>query len=102
MCKLAKREKDSRATAERSISETRKDLEKRIDETRADLKEKGPKAVEKVEKSLSDLKEDLENSFGDVHDRFGDKLETVVREVQEHPLLAVGFAVVVVGCLGAW
>lgn len=69
------------------------DFEKRIDEIRAELKERGPEAVEKIERSLDGLREDLQGSFGEIHGRFEDKLEDGREEVREHPLLAVGIAV---------
>jgi len=96
---LSDKEKDLRSAAERSIRETRKDFDKRIDEIMAELQHGGPGAVEKVGKSLNDLKEDLQSS---IHDKFEDELETGRREVREHPLLAVGIAVmagVIVGML---
>jgi len=100
---LANKEKDLRSAAEKSLRETRRDFDKRIDEIRGELQGIGPEAVEKVEKSLNDLKKDLADGFDDVvHGRFDDDLETSRRQVREHPLLAVGIAVmggVIVGML---
>jgi ElaB/YqjD/DUF883 family membrane-anchored ribosome-binding protein len=94
---LANKEKDLRSAADRSLRETRRDFDRRIDEIRADLNEKGPEAVEKVERSLEglrqDLKEELQDGYGEIHDRLGDEVEYRRREVREHPLLAVGVAV---------
>jgi ElaB/YqjD/DUF883 family membrane-anchored ribosome-binding protein len=95
MIMLPNKEKDLRSAAERSLRETRKDFDKRIDEIRAELQEIGPEAVEKVERSLNDLKKDLEDGFDDVvHGRFDYDLETSRKQVREHPLLAVGIAVI--------
>jgi len=99
---LANREKDLRRGAERSLRHTRKDLEKRIDEIRAELEEIGPEAADKVGRSLNELKSDLQGGFDDANSKFEDDLETGRKEVREHPLLAVGVAVmagVIVGML---
>jgi ElaB/YqjD/DUF883 family membrane-anchored ribosome-binding protein len=90
---LANREKDMRNATEKSMREVRRDFNKRIDEIRAELKERGPEAVEKVERSLDDLKEDLQESLAEINGRYEDKLEMGREEIREHPLLAVGFAV---------
>ena len=102
MVVLVNKEKDLRSAAERSLKETRRDFDKRIDEIRAELQEKGPEAVEKVERSLNDLKNDLQNGFDEAHSRLEDELESSIEQVREHPLLAVGIAVmggVIVGML---
>jgi ElaB/YqjD/DUF883 family membrane-anchored ribosome-binding protein len=99
---LASRDKDLRTAAERSIRETRKDFDKKIDEIRGDLKEGGTEAVQKAERALNELKEDLESSFGQIHERFEEGLETGRSTVREHPLLSVGIAVgvgVIIGML---
>jgi vacuolar-type H+-ATPase subunit H len=99
---LVNKEKDLRRAADRSIRETRRDFDKRIDEIRAELQKGGADAVEKVEKSLSELKEDLQSGFDDIQGSLEDELETGRKEVREHPLLAVGVAVMaglVVGML---
>jgi ElaB/YqjD/DUF883 family membrane-anchored ribosome-binding protein len=92
---LTYRERGLRGAAERSISESRRAFDKRVDVIRAELKERGPEAVEKVERSLNELKEYLRNSFGEIQGRFEDKLETRRREVREIPPVAVGIAVTV-------
>jgi ElaB/YqjD/DUF883 family membrane-anchored ribosome-binding protein len=94
MVVLANKENDSRRAAEQHIRETRRDFDKRIDEIRAELRERGPDAAEKVERSLNDLKKDLQNGFDDIHGEFDDELETRREQVREHPLLAVGIAVI--------
>lgn len=106
MIVLANKEKDLRNAAERSLRETRRDFDKRIDEIRAELQEIGPEAVGKVERSLNDLKNDLKTELrtglDDVNGMFEDELESGRNQVREHPLLAVGVAVmagVIVGML---
>src|SRR5271169_629223 len=102
MIMLANKEKDLRSAAEKSLRETRRDFDKRIDEIRAELQEIGPEAVEKVERSLNDLKNDLRSGYDDVSSMFEDELESGREQVREHPLLAVGVAVmagVIVGML---
>ena len=103
---LANKENDLRSAAERSLRQTRRDFDKRIEEIRAELQEIGPEAVEKVERSLNDLKNDLKTElktgFDDVNGKFEDELESGRDQVREHPLLAVGVAVmagVIVGML---
>lgn len=66
----------------------------------------GPGAAEKVERSLNDLKADLKNDlrsgYDEVNGRFEDEVENGRDQVREHPLLAVGVAVmagVIVGML---
>jgi len=90
---LVNKDKDLRRAADRSIRETRRDFDKRIDEIRAELQKGGAEAVEKAEKSLSDLKEDLQSGFDDIQGSLEDELEIGRKEVREHPLLAVGVAV---------
>jgi ElaB/YqjD/DUF883 family membrane-anchored ribosome-binding protein len=94
---LASKEKDLMGSTDRSLRETRRDFDKRIDAIRAELKQNGPGAVEEAERSLSDLKEDIQRSFedkyGELHERFENKLEGGRREVRKQPLLAVGVAV---------
>jgi ElaB/YqjD/DUF883 family membrane-anchored ribosome-binding protein len=97
---LANKEKDLRSAAERSLRETRRDFDKRIDEIRAELQEIGPEAVEKVERSLIDLKDDLRSGFEDVNVMFEDELETGRKQVREHPLFAVGVAVMAAVIIG--
>jgi ElaB/YqjD/DUF883 family membrane-anchored ribosome-binding protein len=106
MITLANREKDLRNAAARSLRDTRRDFDKRIDEIRAELEAIGPEAAEKVGRSLNDLradlKDDLQSGFDDVNGRFEDEVESGRKQVREHPLLAVGVAVmagVIVGML---
>ena len=102
MITLANKEKDMKNAADRTLRETRRDFDKRIDEIRAELQAKGPGAVEKAERSLNDLKEDLRNGFDDVNSTLDDELESGREQVREHPLFAVGVAVmagVIVGML---
>jgi hypothetical protein len=87
---LANREKDLRGATEKPMREVGRDLSKRIDEIRAELKNRGPEAVEKVERSLDDLKEDLQGSLSEVNGGFEDKLKMRRDEVGGHPLLEVG------------
>ena len=93
MIMLTNNERDLRNAADRSLKETRRDFDKRIDDIRAQLQERGPEAAEKVERSLNDLKEELRDGFGAVNGKFEDELETDRDQVREHPLLAVGVAV---------
>jgi ElaB/YqjD/DUF883 family membrane-anchored ribosome-binding protein len=99
---LANKERQLRNAAEHSIRETRRDFDKRIDEIRSELRERGPEVVEKVESSLNELKRDLQNDFDAIHGSLDDELETRREQVREHPLLAVGIAVmggIIVGML---
>src|ERR1022692_2212462 len=82
------------------MREVRRDFDRRVDEISAELKESGPEAVEEVGMSLDELKEDLQDSFAEIQLRLEDRLETGRREVREHPLLAVGVAVVVGAIVG--
>ena len=97
---MPNKDKDTQSAAEKSIREARRAFDKRVDEIRAELQQGGSDAVEKVEKSLNDLKDDLQSSFDDLHGMFEDELETGRREVREHPLLALGVAVMAGVILG--
>jgi hypothetical protein len=98
---LAGREKDLR-NAERSLRDTRKYFDKTIDEIRAELQGIEPEIAERVGRSLNDLKNGLQSGIDDINGRFEDEIESGRKQVREHPLLAVGVAVmagVIVGTL---